>query len=40
VRSKDTGRPVLNNLVAGGSERAKAGYNGWFISPEIAYGFR
>jgi|SRR5882672_1215685 len=39
---------MLNNLAAGGSEparanyseRARAKYNGWFISPELAYGVR
>ncbi|MBV9260955.1 MAG: autotransporter domain-containing protein [Pseudolabrys sp.] len=35
-----TTRQIANNLVATGVDTATASYDGWFVSPEIAYGWR
>ncbi len=35
-----TTRNVNNNLLAGGLEIATANFDGWFISPEVAAGYR
>jgi uncharacterized protein with beta-barrel porin domain len=35
----DVKRMIANNLVLGGYEYAAGKYDGWFVSPEIAYGF-
>lgn len=38
--SNDVKRTIANNLAPGGYEYAAGKYNGWFISPEIAYGLK
>jgi outer membrane autotransporter protein len=38
--SSNSTRQISNNLVANGLEIATASYHGWFISPDVTYGYR
>jgi outer membrane autotransporter protein len=38
--SSSSTRQIANNLVANGLEIATANYKGWFISPDVTYGYR
>jgi len=37
--NSDTTRNINNNLLPNGLEIATASYNGWYVSPELTYGF-
>lgn len=38
--TNDNARIVANNMAPDGIETAKSKYDGWFLSPELAYGVR
>jgi uncharacterized protein with beta-barrel porin domain len=38
--SSNSTRQIANNNVANGLEVATASYNGWFVSPDVTYGYR
>jgi outer membrane autotransporter protein len=38
--SNNSTRQISNNTVANGLEFATASYHGWFISPDVTYGYR
>jgi uncharacterized protein with beta-barrel porin domain len=38
--SNSSSRGIANNTVPSGFETATASYGGWFISPELTYGYR
>jgi uncharacterized protein with beta-barrel porin domain len=40
TQNSTTRSHINNNLLANGLEAATASFGGWFISPEIAYGYR